>query len=105
MKNNHIDNLILKKADRLSELGEDVTNNIFQKNISGLNTLLEFYINNKELLKPLPKLLDGEEIMLLVNIKPSPQLGYIINELHEAQLSGDVLTKEDAVKFVKNIKI
>ena len=35
---------------------------------------------------------------------PSPKLGEIINALHEAQINGDVLTKEHAVDFVINYK-
>ena len=41
--------------------------------------------------------------MELLNIKPSKQLGEILNSLYEAQLNGEVLTKDDALKFVKNL--
>ena len=41
--------------------------------------------------------------MALLNIKPSKKLGEIMDALHEAQLSGDVLTKEHAVEFVKKL--
>ncbi len=57
----------------------------------------------RETLKPLPKLLDGNEIMKIFNIKPSPKLGEIIEALNEAQISGDVETKEDAINFINTI--
>ena len=56
----------------------------------------------KDTLEPLPKLLDGNEVMKILNIKPSPKLGEIMDALHEAQISGDVITKEHAVEFVKS---
>ena len=99
---NVVDNIILAKADRLSARGIDITEEIVNANISGLDKLLDFYLTKKDSLAPLPKLIDGREIMEFLNIKPSPKLGEIINAVHEAQLNGDVLTHEDAVRFVLN---
>lgn len=105
MGNNVIDNIILAKSDRLSALGPDITKEIIEANINGLNRLLNFYIEIKDTLKPLPKLIDGNEIMNILNINQSKILGKIINEIKEEQLNGNILTKEDAIKFVKNYKL
>ena len=88
------------KADRLSARGVDVTEEMIDANLNGLEKLLNFYLNKKDTLKPLPKLLDGREIMEILNIKQSPKLGEIIKSLHEAQLNGDITTKEEAIDFV-----
>lgn len=98
-----IEVIILSMADRLSARGPEITKEIIDKNLSGLTKLLNNYLEVKENMKPLEKLLDGNEIMGILNIKQSEKLGHIIKELKEAQISGDVLTKEDAIKFVKNI--
>lgn len=103
MGENVVDNIILAKADRLSARGVDITEEIVNANLNGLNKLLQFYLDKKDTLKPLPKLLDGQEIMKILNIKPSPKLGEVIDALKEAQLNGDVLTHDDAVKFVKSL--
>ena len=104
MEDNVIDNIILAKADRLSAQGEAVTKEMTENNINGLNKLLNFYLEVKPTLKPLPKLLNGVEIMQILGIKQSPTLGKIINELHEAQLNEEVITKEDAINFVTGFK-
>lgn len=101
---NVIDNIILAKADRLSARGEAITEAIVQENLNGLDKLLQFYLEKRETMKPLPKLLDGVEIMEIKGIKQSPELGKIINALKEAQINGDVNTKEEAIEFVKNNK-
>jgi len=88
-------------ADRYSARGVEITNEIITKNVNNLQALLNFYLDIKDSLKPLPKLLSGEEIMSLLNIKPSKELGKIINQLKEAQLLGDIKNKEDAIAFVK----
>ncbi|MFA7659552.1 MAG: HD domain-containing protein [Candidatus Gastranaerophilaceae bacterium] len=103
MENEAIDVIILAMADRLSARGTEITQEIVDKNINNLKSLLDFYLNIRDSLKPLPKLLSGEEVMDLLNMKPSKELGNVIKSLKEAQLSGDVTTKKDAIKFVKGI--
>lgn len=100
---NSIDAIILAQADRLSARGPEITDEIVERNITSLNMLLRFYLEARETLEPLPKLLSGNDVMDILNIKPSRQLGEIMEALHEAQISGDVITREHAVEFVKNL--
>ena len=100
---NAIDNLIIAQADRLSARGELITQKIVEENISALNKMLKFYLSVKDSLKPLPKLLDGHEVMKILNIPPSEKLGQIMDSLKEAQICGDVTNKEDAINFIKNV--
>ena len=103
MTDNSIDVIILAMADRLSAQGPEITADIIKKNINSLQRLMNFYLDNVDTLKPLPVLLDGNEIMQILKIKPSQELGQIITKLHEAQLDGVVTTHAQAVDFVKNI--
>lgn len=99
---NSIDNIILAMADRLSARGPEITDDVVERNIKSLEMLLGFYLEVKENLKPLPILLTGNDVMEILGIKPSPKLGEIMTVLHEAQLSGDITTREQAVEFVSN---
>lgn len=103
MEDDSIDVIILAIADRLSARGEEITDEIVKDNIDKLNILLNFYLSVKDGLEPLPKLLSGDEIMKMLNIKPSAELGNIIKELKEAQLTGIVNTKDEAILFVKSL--
>lgn len=62
-----------------------------------------FSIYKKEIVTQ--PLLSGSEIMRILNIKPSKQVGLIKEKLILAQLEGIVKTKEEAEKLIKNIKI
>ena len=100
-----IDVIILAMADRLSARGEMVTEEMVNHNITNLTKLLNDYLITYKDMKPLEKLIDGKEIMELLQIKQSPKLGEIIKALNEAQISSEVNTKEEAVEFVlKNFK-
>lgn len=98
-----IDNIILAMADRLSARGEAVTEEMVKNNISGLKELLSYYLKIKDTLKPLPKLLSGNEIMNLTGLKPSPKLGEFVDKLHEEQFNGNINTKEEAIVFIKSL--
>jgi len=102
MGDNIIDNIILAMSDRLSARGEAVSDEMVKKNISGLQELLGYYLEIKDTLKPLPKLLSGEEIMELTGLKPSKELGDLIDALHEEQFNGNIGTKDEAISFIKN---
>lgn len=104
MENDVIDIIILAMADRLSARGEEITDDIVAKNINSLQKLLDFYLDVKENLKPLPKLLSGEEIMEILIIPPSKKLGEVIKALHEAQLSGEITTKDEALALINMFK-
>jgi len=71
--------------------------------LKNLEKLLEYYNSVKDKMETLTKLLDGREIMEILNIKAGPKLGVIIEALKEAQIEGIVKTKDDAVEFIKNL--
>ncbi len=100
MEDNVIDNIILAKADRLSARGPAISDDIVEENIRNLDNLLNYYLSIKDKLKPIPKLLTGNEIMELKHIQQSPLLGKIIKALQEEQLEGNITTKEEAINFV-----
>ena len=101
LQDNVIDNIILAKADRLSARGEVITEEMVENNMKALDRLMKFYFDSQEKLKPLPKLLDGNEVMKILNIKEGKVLGNILKSLKEAQLDGDINTKEEAFTFVQ----
>jgi len=105
MEDDVIENIFLAMSDRLSARGKAITDEVVHKNISGLTNLLKFYIEVKDNLEPLPKLLSGEEIMEILNIQPSKELGEVVKALHEEQMNGDITTKEQAIEFVKTYKL
>lgn len=103
MEDNSIDAIILAQADRLSARGPEITDAVVEKNINSLNMLLKYYLEVRDTLEPLPKLLSGVDVMEILNLKPSPELGKVMNALQEAQMSGDVTTKDEAVDYIKSI--
>lgn len=70
------------------------------KIIASVKKLYELYLNYAKKDKTLP-LLNGKEIMDLLKIEEGPVVGKIILALREASLLGEVMSKEDAVSYIK----
>ena len=95
----------LARGARMRGRGLAVSDKMVEDNLKNLEKLLEYYNSVKDKMETLPKLLDGREIMEILNIKAGPKLGVIIEALKEAQIEGIVKTKDDAVEFIKNLKL
>jgi len=62
--------------------------------------LLNKYFNESNRYVMPPRLLDGNDICRILGIKPSRQVGRVLESLAEAQVEGLVQTREEAVAFV-----
>ncbi|MBU1019315.1 MAG: CCA tRNA nucleotidyltransferase [Patescibacteria group bacterium] len=58
----------------------------------------------KKIAKEPKKLLSGEDVMVALGIGAGPELGEVLDELHEAQLAGTIKTKKQALKWLKSHK-
>jgi poly(A) polymerase len=87
--------LDLTKADRKAHKGADLES--FDRFIGRIEQL------KKEAPIQTMKLpITGNEIMQILNIKQGPAIGKIVNFLNEKQLENPLMTKEEAVKLVKD---
>jgi poly(A) polymerase len=77
---------------------------LFNKLISKLNEVKNV-IFDKQKEKMVPYLLDGNEIMKILNLTPSPKVGKIKQEIRELQLKGRLKTKKEAINWLKKQKI
>lgn len=103
LKDDVIDVILVAHADRNSALGPDITKEMVENNRLKLDELLNGYFEERSRLN-LPLLLNGNEIMEILNIPQSKQLGDIVKALKTAQIEKIVSTKEDAISFVKNMQ-
>lgn len=95
--------LVLAMADLYATVGPKITKADLENGEKLILFLFDEYkkYENKEIEKSKKsKLLDGNEIMKLTGLQPSPKLGEIIKELDEAIAVGEIKTKEEAKEWV-----
>ena len=97
-----LDIIDLSRADRLSALGEAITKEMLENSLNHLDNLQKYYESVKDIANAPKSLLDGKEIMEILDLKPSKIIGELIEELVEMQLSGEIKTKEKAIEYIKN---
>ena len=64
--------------------------------------LLRYYYEEFSPKPPRP-LLDGKEIMEALGLPPGEEVGRLLDRLREAEISGKVRTREEALEFLKNL--
>ena len=92
----------LSRADRLSARGEAVSDDMINSALKHLDNLLNYYMDVKDTLDEPKAILDGREIMEILNLKPSKTVGIILEKLKEAQILKEVTTKEEAIEYIKS---
>lgn len=93
--------LKLMELDALSSIPQKTPPNLSQFRIiqQRIRQIKNLSLNKQE--APLP-LLNGDEVMKILNLKPSPKIGRILNNLREAQLAKKAQTKITAKKWIKD---
>jgi hypothetical protein len=48
------------------------------------------------------KLVDGNDLINVFGMKPGVRIGELLEEIHEAQASGELTTREEALDYIRN---
>jgi poly(A) polymerase len=97
-----LDTIYLSLADFLAARGPTLDKEAWLFNSKRINYTIEEGTRIQQIENE-PKLLDGHEISHLFDIKPSPELGELINQVRKAQAIGIIDTKQNAVAFIKDL--
>lgn len=92
---------ILGLADTLSTRGNAFSEGDLQRSISNQLVLLKRYWETASQ-RNAPPLLNGQDIMALLHLPPSPAIGRLLDQLKEAQALGELTTREEAIAWLKN---
>lgn len=63
--------------------------------------LLEHYFRARETVIAPPALMDGHTLMQELNLPPGPRVGELLEAIREAQVEGEVKTREQAIAFAR----
>lgn len=91
---------LLSLADTLAVYGHTITPQVLAKLLDVIRPLLEAYWEKPEQVEP-SALINGNEIMEMLNLEPGPQVGELLAALREAQAVGDVQDRHEALSFLE----
>ncbi len=95
-----LDIIFLTLADYLATYGPNLNLVEWKQHCQ----LMEYILSEREkeggITRP-PKLIDGHDIMDVLGVSPGPLVGELLTEVREAQASGELNTKEEAIALVR----
>lgn len=96
------DCVLLSLADHLASHAAVPDLDCWQQRLAAASTLLDAYFNqHAERVAP-PTLLDGNQVMAGLGLKPGPQIGELLEGLREAQAVGEVVTEAEAWAWLRS---
>jgi tRNA nucleotidyltransferase/poly(A) polymerase len=98
-----IDVCLLTLADYLGMVGSSLSLQDWITHIQCVTPLLDGYFNRRdEIVAPTP-LLTGREIMNELDLPAGPIVGRIVKALQEAQASGEIATRDQAIELARQV--
>jgi len=94
-----IDTLFLSMADHLAARGLHLDPTQWQWHAQLVSYVLAQRFEQESLVLP-PKLVDGHDLINIFGIKPGSRIGEILELVREAQASGELTTREEALTFI-----
>jgi hypothetical protein len=94
-----VDICILSMADVLATYGTTLSQERWARHLDVIRELLKAWFEERtERIYPTP-LINGDELMEELNLAPGPIVGYLLEALREAQVTGDIHTQPEALNL------
>ncbi len=87
---------LISLADHLAMRGPEPLGTAWERHLATVHQLLTAYIRERKRILP-PRLLQGDELMHRLHIAPGPLVGYLLEQIAEAQAEGIIHSKEEAL--------
>jgi poly(A) polymerase len=97
-----IDTLILSLADHLATRGPRLELAQWREHSQLVEHVINHYFQEEKLVKP-PKLVDGHDLISIFGISPGPRMGELIEALCEAQATGELTTRGEALNYIDSL--
>ena len=95
-----IDILYLSLADHLATRGPQLNLSHWQAHAQEVEYVLAPHFQEGSLVVP-PKLVDGHDLINIFGMSPGPKIGEFLEAVREAQASGEVTTREEALSYIR----
>jgi len=95
-----IDILFLSLADHLATRGPQLNMTHWQGHSQTVDYVLTQRFEQEALVVP-PKLVDGHDLIDIFGMSPGPKIGEFLERVREAQASGELATREEALSYIR----
>jgi poly(A) polymerase len=94
-----VDILFLSLADHLATRGPRLEPGHWRAHAQLVDYVLTRRFQEESVVKP-PKLISGDDLIRLFGLSPSPRIGELLEAVREAQASGEISTRNEALAYL-----
>lgn len=94
---------LVSLADRLSAQGPRVTEEVNERHRGAIAFLLKSLFDSTEIVVRPPTIIDGGTLIHELGLEPGPIIGHLLRRVQEAQVTGEVSTKEEALELCRKV--
>lgn len=94
---------LLSLADTLATYHTTLPQEVWKRELSICQQLLEAWWYQQDSTIHPPALLRGNELMTALGLRPGPLIGRLLEAIREAQASGEISTPEEALQLAQNL--
>jgi poly(A) polymerase len=95
-----VDVLFLSLADHLAARGPSLNLAQWQEHARMVEYVLSQRSEQESLVVP-PRLVDGHDLINIFGMRPGPRVGELLEAVHEAQATGELATREEALSYIQ----
>jgi hypothetical protein len=100
-----VDICLLSLADILATYGSTLPQDRWTRHLEVVQMLLKaWWEDRSESIFP-RLLINGDDLMKELSISPGPRVGYLLDAIREAQVGGDIHTRQEALNLAKNLSL
>lgn len=97
-----IDILFLSLADHLATRGPHLDTSHWQEHVQVVEYMISQRFEEESITSP-PRLVDGHDIINIYGMSPGPRIGEILEAVREAQASGELTNRQEALSFIDKL--
>lgn len=98
-----IDGVLLALAETLAAQPGALDQDAWVRQLETARSLLEAWFDRRaEIVEP-PPLLTGTDVMQVLQLRPGPQVGQLLDALREAQVRGEISSADDALRLAREL--
>jgi hypothetical protein len=98
-----VDICLLSLADILATYGPTLPQDRWVRHLEVVQMLLNaWWVDRSESIFP-RLLINGDDLMKELSLSPGPLVGYLLDSIREAQVGGDIHTRQEALNLAKNL--
>lgn len=94
-----IDILFLNLADHLATRGPKLILSNWKEHVRMTEYVLSKHLEEENITRP-TRLVDGHDIINMFAVSPGPRVGEVLEAVREAQASGEVTTRQEALDYI-----